>query len=80
MNLPQRITFFCNPREPEKEKFIENLNEIKIPYTIIPTSGCSVLWERYENSNHSPMHYGPTEIKFSLDVLLRGVENEKTRR
>jgi len=77
MKLPQRITFFCNRRDPERDEFIEMLDKTQIPYSIIPTSGCSILWLRYENSSYSPMHYGQTALRFSLDALLKEVKNGK---
>jgi len=66
-----RIKFFINRREDGMLELAEQMREVGIDFSTIPTSGPSVLWI------DGRAMYGPTAVKYAVKYLIKLEEEMK---
>ncbi len=67
---PDRLTLFLANKDPDKDMYVKMTQQTGIPFRVIPAEDGPILWERHETKGRSsPMHYGPTAVKYCLERL-----------
>ena len=60
-----RVKYFINRREPDARDLAEQMRQVGIDFSSLPTFGPSVLWI------DGRANYGPTAVKYAVGRLVK---------